>query len=444
MEKKPDQGFINETTDLEARWVEPVSSPNKNSVIKEILKGVASLKITVVLFALSILLVFFGTLAQVDEGVWTVLKSYFRSPWVWVPFQLFVQFGHTFFGVSRQTHISGAFPFPGGWLLGGLLLTNLLAAHLIRFRLSWNRCGILLLHFGLVVMMVGEFVTGMCAIESKMTLEVGETGNFLDVSNKVEFAITDPSNPNSDDVVVIPESILRKKGVIHNDLLPFDIEVLEYMKNSEIITFRQKPGDANDAVLGLDGTHYTVVNQSEESGITSKREDAPAARLTFKEKGTSKPLGTFLVSLWYYANNPIVPRQIRIPPQQISIGSKKYYFELRSRRVYKPYSVHLLKFDHDKYMGTDTPKNFSSLVQLIDPTKGEDREVKIYMNNPLRYSGETFYQSGYIPDKRGTVLQVVRNPGWLMLYFSCLIVALGMILHFLPKLIGFLKLRVAK
>jgi hypothetical protein len=216
------------------------------------------------------------------------------------------------------------------------------------------------------------------------------------------------------------------------------------MKNSEIVTLRRNPPDPNEAVLGLDGTYYTIVNRSEESGVTSKRDDAPAARVTFKEKGTGKALGTFLVSLWYYANNPIVPRQIQIPPQKISNGSKTYYFELRAKRIYKPYTIHLLKFDHDKYMGTETPKNFSSLVQLVDPTKGEDREVQIYMNNPLRYSGETFYQSGYIPEKRGTVLQVVRNPGWLMPYFSCLIVAMGMILHFLPKLIGFLKLRVTK
>ena len=33
------------------------------------------------------------------------------------------------------------------------------------------------------------------------------------------------------------------------------------------------------------------------------------------------------------------------------------------------------------------------------------------MNNPLRYNGETFYQSSYLPGDGGTILQVVRNPG---------------------------------
>src|SRR6476619_4084337 len=101
----------------------------------------------------------------------------------------------------------GSFPFPGGWLLGGLLLVNLLAAHLVRFKLSWQRSGILLIHAGLVIMMVSELVTGLFAVESRMTLAVGETSGFIDVVNKTELALIDPSDPDSDDEVVIPDSL---------------------------------------------------------------------------------------------------------------------------------------------------------------------------------------------------------------------------------------------
>ena len=39
------------------------------------------------------------------------------------------------------------------------------------------------------------------------------------------------------------------------------------------------------------------------------------------------------------------------------------------------------------------------------------------MNSPLRYGGETFYQSGYDEnDPKVTILQVVRNPSWLTPY----------------------------
>ena len=48
------------------------------------LKTLASLQLTVVLFAFAILLVFFGTLAQRDAGIWTVVDKYFWSWCVWI------------------------------------------------------------------------------------------------------------------------------------------------------------------------------------------------------------------------------------------------------------------------------------------------------------------------------------------------------------------------
>ena len=62
---------------------------------------------------------------------------------------------------------------------------------------------------------------------------------------------------------------------------------------------------------------------------------------------------------------------------------------------------------------------------------------------PMRYAGETFYQSGVLGGQKGTILQVVRNPGWLMPYISCVMVAAGMLLHFGQHLLVFLRRRVA-
>src|SRR5262249_61025030 len=120
--------------------------------VRRLLKPVASLRLTVFLFALSIVLIFCGTLAQMDAGIGTVVKDYFRSLYVWIPLQLFVRFGQVFFGVPHLTQVGGAFPFPGGWTIGGLLLINLLAAHIIRFRATWKRSGVLILHAGLIVL----------------------------------------------------------------------------------------------------------------------------------------------------------------------------------------------------------------------------------------------------------------------------------------------------
>jgi hypothetical protein len=108
-------------------------------------------------------------------------------------------------------------------------------------------------------------------------------------------------------------------------------------------------------------------------------------------------------------------------------------------RYYKPYRVRLLDFTHDVYKGTDTPKNFSSRIQLTNAEKAENREILIYMNNPLRYGGETYYQGGFEKGDKTSILQVVRNPVWLTPYLSCTLVGVGHVVQFLSHLIGFAR-----
>jgi hypothetical protein len=401
-------------------------------LVKKILKALASLRLTVALFALAIGIVFIGTLAQIDAGIWTVVNKYFRSVYVWVPLQVFFQ---------RDPPVSGGFPYPGGWLIGGLLLVNLLAAHAVRFKLSWKRSGILLIHSGLIVMMVGELVTGLFAVESKMSLAIGESANFVDVSNAFELALIDSTDPKEDDVVVVPDSLLRKGGVIRSDLLPVDVRVVDYMKNSDLAALRESGEGREDTVTDETGQPYHIVRRPEGTGVSAnQREDAPSVRVEFLKKGTNESLGSFLLSLWFYPNFTL--RQVPFPTQHLTVDGKTYAVEFRPKRINKTYSIQLEQFRHEKYIGTDTPKDFASTVRL-KPERGEEWETRIYMNNPLRYSGETFYQSGFFPDDSGTVLQVVRNPGWLMPYFSCAMVAGGMLIHFGMNLIGFLRRRAA-
>src|SRR5262249_46175183 len=134
-------------------------------------------------------------------------------------------------------------------------------------------------------------------------------------------------------------------------------------------------------------------------------------------------------------------------PQKVEIDGQTYDLALRFRRSYRDYTMYLKEFKHDTYVGTNTARNYSSLVQVVDPTSGEDHEVLIWMNHPLFYHGETFYQSQVQQDaagnETGTVLQVVSNPGWMMPYVSCLMVSLGMALHFGMNLINFLNRRAA-
>jgi hypothetical protein len=133
--------------------------------------------------------------------------------------------------------------------------------------------------------------------------------------------------------------------------------------------------------------------------------------------------------------------------QSIEIGGKKFAFALRPERVSFPFSLTLLQATHAVYEGTDIPKDFRSLIRLRNPPTGEDREVEISMNHPLRYAGLTFYQyqmdageaaraAGRAPS---SVFQIVRNPAWLTPYIGCALVALGMVIQFMFHLVGFLS-----
>jgi cytochrome c biogenesis protein ResB len=110
-------------------------------------------------------------------------------------------------------------------------------------------------------------------------------------------------------------------------------------------------------------------------------------------------------------------------------------------RAYKPFVIKLLEARHDVYPGTEIPKNFSSRIRLETSAHTDDREVLIYMNNPLRYAGLTFYQYQMDAGHKTTVLQVVRNPSWILPYVACIMIASGLVWQFGAHLLAFIKKR---
>ena len=386
----------------------------KHSVLRGALRWLASLKLTVVLFALAIFLVFAGTLAQADKGLWHVMAQYFRTPIAWIEPYVFFSL------VPRWLSI----PFPGGWLIGGLLVANLIAGHAVRFKLSWRGSGMWLTHSGLVVILLGELVTGLLAVESTMSIDEGESANYAEQSRAFELAAIDRSDQERDWVTAVPQRYVQAGRTIRHEDLPFDMQVDQYLPNSQLVDRTSTPHAIANAATAGAGLRWIASSVDEVSG-TSDRINVPSVYVTFRGKSGGEPLGTYLVSLWFAPG--IAGMDL---PQRIAVDGKAYDVYLRFRRIYKPYTVHLVDFRHDRYTGTNIPRNFSSLVRLDDPSRGEQREFNIYMNHPLRHAGETFYQYQFKTGDKGTVLQVVNNPGWLMPYIATAMVTLGLMVHF--------------
>lgn len=464
--------------------------------MKKIVDFFLSLKLTVTLLALSMVLVFAGTLAQVDKGIWTVVAQYFRCFIAWIDLPIFF---------PRSWDVPDLkIPFPGGFLIGWLMVTNLLMVHWANFKIQANggrriagvvvlllgvlvtcgvmfgwgtapvadtqsdafwrvflrlgrgtlaavvlyaaclllyrkRAGMVLIHAGILFLMVGEFMTALYAVEATMTIKEGETVNYVDHSQQIELAFTDGSNPDYDRVVVIPERRLKPGSVVSQPGLPFDVRINRLMDNSSQprpLTSIPAAMKANYPAYEGYGSRLFVDAVPENSGTGGGR-NAPAVDIDLLDRTSGQSIGRYVLSLWFYPN--FVNRAWDMP-QTIVADGQTFTAYLRSRREYlqspsgNPYSVKLLDFVHEKYEGTQMPKDFASQIMLVNEGDQVERELRIWMNNPLRYARRTFYQSGFLPDDSGTVLQVVRNDSWMIPYLACMIVFVGMAAQFVQSL----------
>lgn len=366
----------------------------------------SSVRLAVVLLAMGLILVFWGTIAQVKLGLYQAQNEFFRS--------LFIYWKPTGSGLRIPI-------FPGGYLVGGLLLINLFAAHLRYYRPGLKRIGIAVLHLGVVLLLLGQFATDMLSTESYMKIREGNSSNFSESNSRWQLAVIDPSDPKEDKVIAIPASLLANGGEISHPEMPFKLRVKTYHANSLLAT---REDNGFDPVQAENAMGMKIWWRGLPPVTQMNQRDTPSAIVELiGPQGEARPI---LVSGFF------------AQPQTITAGGKAYQFVVRPERYYNPYSLHLIDFRFDRYAGTEIPKNFSSRVRLERPDTGENREMTIRMNEPLRYAGKTFFQASWDEtDEKGTVLQVVDNPGWLTPYFACVMVAVGMIWQFTVHLIGF-------
>jgi len=368
-----------------------------------------SLKLTVTLLALGIVLIFWATLAQTDLGIWGVHQKFF----------------HSFFVLEKIPGTEIPVPvFPGGYVIGGLLLINLVTAHVARFRLGWKKGGIWLTHTGLILLLVGELLSGLWQKDYDLTLDNGETKNYSESERDNEVALIDATDPQFDNVVAIPEALVANGETVQHPRLPFRVVTRLYYPNA-VLQMRRDAPDAppSPASEGM-GTQIVATPVP----VASKEDERNLPAAFIELVGPDGSLGTWLVS-------PELPM-----PQHFSYAGHDWKIVMRFQRRYLPFSLTLLKFSHDIYPGTDIPKNFSSRVRVNTPG-APGREVLIYMNNPMRTAGLTFYQKSFANEDRTTVLQVVRNPSWLMPYIACTLMALGLVLQFSLHLAAFARRR---
>jgi cytochrome c-type biogenesis protein CcsB len=528
-----------------------------------VLRALGSLKITVAMFGLGILLLFFGTLAQDQQNLAEVKRLYFNSWLAVIPLDVLVPitiFPHT-------NPVPGRFPFPGGATIGLIMLVNLIAAKTTRFsvhakgtklasgivvsligaailtvviigghaadglqgappisydslwsvlragfalatlvliayavqarklpkltrilswvgvtillsltlvmifggssarlndpgmRIVWQllqagiasavclvglimvfgvRGGNVLIHAGIGLMMVGQFVFGDRQVEQRLSVAEGDSTSLVFQQDAVELAIIDTSDPEKDSVTAIPEARMRR-AVRYNETiaaeeLPFRLKIVEWMTNSALV--KLSGGAENPATMGEAGLQF-MAEPSEPQGGAMQGSNIASAYVQIFPKSGGEAIGTVLLTQHYNDQAQLFIGVGGDRNEKITVDGKEYELALRFRREYKPYKVTLKDVERIDYSGTETPRDYSSTIVITDKQSGDSQEGRTWMNNPIRYRGETFYQSQYQKAQTPeggvteiTGLQVVENAGWVIPYVTCMMVLVGMLAHF--------------
>ena len=391
---------------------------------RKLIDTLASLRLTVFLLVLSMILVLLGTLEQVHWGVWHVQKVYFSS---WL----------CFYPMDATSAVR--MPLPGGFLIGALLILNLAFAHFRHFKATAAKIGISMIHAGLLLLLVGGFITAVYQEESAMIIPEGEKRNYSEAFRDFEIALVEKSGA-TEATVVIPDTILRdiaaKKAPTAVALpgTPFTLDVQAYHPNAMIRAKSQMPdGLELKATQGI-GARTPLAYKPLPESYDDNKPNAPTAIVELKTK--DKSLGTWALNLNLTES---------FDAQTFQDAGKTYELSLRRTRYYVPFTVQLDKFTHEKYPGTETPRRFASDVTIKEGAS--QFGYNISMNQPLRHAGLTFFQSSFGSTKDGkslSVLQVVRNPGWLLPYVSVFVMSVGLLWHFGFSLWRFLSGRAAK
>ncbi len=360
-----------------------------------LLKQLSSLKITVSCLLLLFILTFWGTIDQVQNGLYHSQEQFFHS-------FIFKAFGFL--------------PFPGAQLVLWVLFFNLVCVAITRFVYSWSHIGILIIHFGLLTYFVAAFVTLHDVEESQLTLYEGESSNVSADYREWELSVW-RQEQNKKQVVAFDAKNLKPGEAFAAPEYDFNVGVETYYPNAKAYT-------------GNEGARQNILNSSGISALTAIDRN--------KEPEKNLPGGVFIIEP---AQNPGAKTQKtatillfggEIKPTLLKLGGETYYFMLRHKRYKLPLVVKLIDFQMEKHPDTEIARSYKSKIEIQHDALS--REVVIAMNDPLRYKNYTFYQASYSIDAAGrelSTLAVVKNSGRILPYVASLTTFVGLVTHFL-------------
>ncbi len=387
------------TVALEPETVPAPAAPPRRSAAGRVLAFLGSFGLAIVILSFLLLLTFLGTLAQAQSSLYEVQRRYFES--------LFVV--HTVLGVPV--------PLPGVYLLLVALSVNLVVGGMIRIRKSAATVGVLVTHVGVLMMLAGGLVEYHASTKGHMTLPEGAASD--EVESFFEWEITVAEAGSSSERVLPGERWihLRRDATARftSGDWPFDLDVGNVARNSEV-----RPAEArrDGEPVAMGGLFLRTLPLDKEA-----ERDVAGCYVRLAPKDGASPTEGIL-------------HGDQAAPLSVTVAGKTWLVDLHKRRWQVPFTIRLTDFRRELHPGTTMAASFESDVVKVEG--GAEQPVRISMNRPLRHAGYTFFQSGFRELGGGrfqSTFSVVRNPADAVPLYACLVMAAGLVLHFLRKLI---------
>jgi len=381
----------------------------EKSVLRKVYDFLSSLKLATALLLLLLVLTWLATLEQIDQGLYLTLRKYFS----WQSLAFFPEIN------GKRVPVL----LPGGYYVSALLLVNMILGGLVRIRKGPKQIGNLISHFGIVFMLLGGGVAHHFSERGNMAIGEGEMADVAEDYFEYVIEVSEVKDGENDGFHVIRGKYLTKldggdSQIFDFDGVPFSLNISGYLKNAvPVSSLERAPAEGE---LVTDG-YYLASKPSE---VTTERNTAGAyARVIFEDGEKS---------------SPFILAGASFQPFTVRDGDRVFTVDMRKRLWPMPFEVELDTFTADFHPGTSRPAKFVSDVRRVE--NGQDSEVTIQMNEPMRYEGFTFFQASYGPPGAGpgdtmySVFEVVRNPSDKWPEYSLYVVAFGMLVTFLTKL----------
>lgn len=365
-----------------------------------------------VLILLLGVLTWLGTLEQVDSGLFLTSKKYFSA--------------ETFFFFPEIKGKIVPVPLPSAFWVGALFFVNLLLGTILRVRRGWKTAGVLISHLGMLMLLLGAFVTHFFSERGNMAITEGERSNvaqdyFDHVIEVTEMEAGEPSTVHVIGTEHLEDLRPGDERLFRMANLPFDLAVRNYHVNAR--PEQAVPGSGSAEVI--DGFQLQERPPAVE---TERNMPGCVAELRDKDGG---------------GREPVLLTTASFHPATVEWDGRIYTMHIRKALWKMPFTVELDDFTHEYHPGTMRPKRFESRIRRVQ--EGSEESVLIKMNDPMRRDGYTFFQASWGPqdarpgDTLFSVFEVVRNPADKWPEWSLYITGVGLLVHFIMKLVLFLR-----